>query len=253
MIRKIQEESGAKIDIEDDGSVNISAVSGESMQTGDGRCPRLDRRGRGWSHLYWNSTTPGGLRLLCRNSAGKEGLVRTSQLADYQVMRPEDVVSVGDEITVMVIEVDPQGRVNLSRRAALSGEMPSAAELEHERTVAAVVVAVVVVLAVMVIVAGWAEAVIVAVMETVAAMVIVAGWAEAVIVAVMGTAIITCAAVVMVIAGVGSFGQRRPMSGGPGGPRGPGGPGGRGNAPRRDGNYGQRFRSPPGKNVIRVV
>jgi hypothetical protein len=38
----------------------------------------------------------------------------------------------------------------------------------------------------------------------------------------------------------GSFGQRRPMSGGPGGPSGPGGPGGRGNAPRRDGNYGQR-------------
>src|SRR5437660_1774090 len=48
-------------------------------------------------------------------------------------MRPEDVVSVGDEITVMVIEVDPQGRVNLSRRAALSGEMPSQAELDSER------------------------------------------------------------------------------------------------------------------------
>src|SRR5260370_4622468 len=48
-------------------------------------------------------------------------------------MRPEDVVSVGDEITVMVTEVDQQGRVNLSRRAALSGEMPSAADLENER------------------------------------------------------------------------------------------------------------------------
>jgi polyribonucleotide nucleotidyltransferase len=64
---------------------------------------------------------------------GKEGLVRTSQLADYQVMRPDDVVSVGDEITVMAIEVDPQGRINLSRRAALSGELPSSAELESER------------------------------------------------------------------------------------------------------------------------
>ena len=39
----------------------------------------------------------------------------------------------GDEITVMVIEVDPQGRINLSRRAALSGEMPSAEEIEAER------------------------------------------------------------------------------------------------------------------------
>ena len=64
---------------------------------------------------------------------GKEGLVRISQLADYHVNRPEDVVSVGDEITVMVIEVDPQGRINLSRRAALSGEMPSPAELEADR------------------------------------------------------------------------------------------------------------------------
>jgi polyribonucleotide nucleotidyltransferase len=64
---------------------------------------------------------------------GKEGLVRTSQLADYHVNRPEDVVSVGDEITVMVIEVDPQGRINLSRRAALSGEMPTQEELDAER------------------------------------------------------------------------------------------------------------------------
>jgi polyribonucleotide nucleotidyltransferase len=59
--------------------------------------------------------------------------VRLSQLADYPVNRPEDVVSPGDEITVMVIEVDPQGRINLSRKAALSGEMPTAAELEAER------------------------------------------------------------------------------------------------------------------------
>jgi polyribonucleotide nucleotidyltransferase len=64
---------------------------------------------------------------------GKEGLVRLSQMADYHVNRAEDVVSVGDEITVMVVEVDPQGRINLSRRAALSGEMPSAEELEADR------------------------------------------------------------------------------------------------------------------------
>jgi polyribonucleotide nucleotidyltransferase len=64
---------------------------------------------------------------------GKEGLVRTSQLADYHINRPEDVVAPGDEITVMVIELDPQGRINLSRRAALSGEMPTAEELEAER------------------------------------------------------------------------------------------------------------------------
>ena len=132
-IRKIQEESGAKIDIEDDGTVNISATSGEAMQTAIDAVRALTEE------VEVGRIYTGTVRRLVDFGAfveilpGKEGLVRTSQLADYQVMRPEDVVSVGDEITVMVIEVDPQGRVNLSRRAALSGEMPSAAELEHER------------------------------------------------------------------------------------------------------------------------
>jgi len=48
---------------------------------------------------------------------GKEGLVRIGELADYHVPTVEDVVSVGDEIMVVVLEVDRQGRVNLSMRA----------------------------------------------------------------------------------------------------------------------------------------
>ena len=133
MIRKIQEESGAKIDIEDDGSVNISASSGEAMQHAMDAVRALTEE------VEVGRIYTGTVRRLVDFGAfveilpGKEGLVRTSQLADYQVMRPEDVVSVGDEITVMVIEVDPQGRVNLSRRAALSGELPSQAELDSER------------------------------------------------------------------------------------------------------------------------
>jgi len=133
MIRKIQEESGAKIDIEDDGSVNISATSGEAMQHAMDAVRALTE------DIEVGRIYTGTVRRLVDFGAfveilpGKEGLVRTSQLADYQVMRPEDVVSVGDEITVMVIEVDPQGRVNLSRRAALSGEMPSQAEMDSER------------------------------------------------------------------------------------------------------------------------
>src|SRR5438876_1831664 len=133
MIRKIQEESGAKIDIEDDGTVNISAVSGDAMQLA------LDTVRALTEEVEVGRIYTGTVRRLVDFGAfveilpGKEGLVRTSQLADYQVMRPEDVVSVGDEITVMVIEVDPQGRINLSRRAALSGELPSQAELDSER------------------------------------------------------------------------------------------------------------------------
>ncbi len=133
MIRKIQEESGAKIDIEDDGSVNISATSSEAMQQAMDAVRALTEE------IEVGRIYTGTVRRLVDFGCfveilpGKEGLVRTSQLADYQVMRPEDVVSVGDEITVMVIEVDAQGRVNLSRRAALSGEMPSQAELDSER------------------------------------------------------------------------------------------------------------------------
>ncbi len=133
MIRKIQEESGAKIDIEDDGSVNISASSGDAMQHAMDAVRALTEEvevGRIYTGTVRRLVDFG---VFVEILPGKEGLVRTSQLADYQVMRPEDVVSVGDEITVMVIEVDPQGRVNLSRRAALSGELPSQAELDSER------------------------------------------------------------------------------------------------------------------------
>ena len=133
VIRRIQEESGAKIDIEDDGSVHISAVTEDGMQRAMNAVRALTEE------VEVGKIYNGVVRRLVDFGAfveilpGKEGLVRTSQLADYHVNRPEDVVSPGDEITVMVIEVDPQGRVNLSRRAALSGEMPSQEELDAER------------------------------------------------------------------------------------------------------------------------
>jgi polyribonucleotide nucleotidyltransferase len=60
---------------------------------------------------------------------GKEGLVRIGELADYRVPTVEDVVQVGDEIQVMVMEIDNLGRINLSRRAVLEGTSPE--ELEE--------------------------------------------------------------------------------------------------------------------------
>src|SRR5262245_61505230 len=58
---------------------------------------------------------------------GKEGLVHISELANYRVPRVEDVVNIGDEVKVLVTEIDRQGRINLSRRALLEpgeGEEP---------------------------------------------------------------------------------------------------------------------------------
>ena len=57
---------------------------------------------------------------------GKEGLVRIGELADYHVPTVEDVVQVGDEIMVVVIEIDRQGRVNLSRKAAMQRHLAKA-------------------------------------------------------------------------------------------------------------------------------
>jgi polyribonucleotide nucleotidyltransferase len=133
VVRRIQEESGAKIDIDDDGTIHISSVTEEGMQRAMDAVRALTEE------VEVGKIYNGVVRRLVDFGAfveilpGKEGLVRTSQLADYHVNRPEDVVSAGDEITVMVIEVDPQGRINLSRRAALSGEMPTAEELEADR------------------------------------------------------------------------------------------------------------------------
>ncbi len=132
-IRKIQEESGAKIDIEEDGLVNISATTAEGMQRAMDSVRALTEEvevGKIYTGIVKRIVDFGAFVEIL---PGKEGLVRTSQLADYHVNRPEDVVQLGDEITVMVIEVDPQGRVNMSRRAALSGEMPSAAEINADR------------------------------------------------------------------------------------------------------------------------
>jgi polyribonucleotide nucleotidyltransferase len=132
-IRRIQDETGAKIDIDEDGLVHIASASPEGMERAVNAVRALTEE------VELGKIYTGVVRRLVDFGAfveilpGKEGLVRTSNLADYFVSRPEEVVQVGDEITVMVIEVDPQGRINLSRRAALSGEMPSAEELEAER------------------------------------------------------------------------------------------------------------------------
>ncbi len=132
-IRRIQDESGAKIDIDDDGTVHISSTSSVGMNRALNAVRALTEE------VEVGKIYTGIVRRLVDFGAfveilpGKEGLVRTSQLADYHINRPEDVVAPGDEITVMVIELDPQGRINLSRRSALSGEMPTAEELEAER------------------------------------------------------------------------------------------------------------------------
>ncbi len=121
MIRSITEETKATIDVENDGTVIIGSTSEEGAQKAIKIIEDLTR------DIEVGATYTGKVTRVINIGAfveilhGKEGMVHISELADYRVPSVEDVVKVGDEITVMVTEIDRMGRVNLSRRAVLQG------------------------------------------------------------------------------------------------------------------------------------
>jgi len=119
MIRKIQEETQTEINVEDDGTVEIAAVSGENSRKAITWIESLTREVEVGALYLGKVTRIMGFGAFVEILPGKEGLVRIGELADYHVPTVEDVVSVGDEVMVVVTEVDRQGRVNLSRKAAM--------------------------------------------------------------------------------------------------------------------------------------
>jgi DNA polymerase III epsilon subunit family exonuclease len=119
MIRKIQEETQTEINVEDDGTVEIAAVSGENSRKAIQWIESLTREVEIGALYLGKVTRIMGFGAFVEILPGKEGLVRIGELADYHVPTVEDVVSVGDEVMVVVTEVDRQGRVNLSRKAAM--------------------------------------------------------------------------------------------------------------------------------------
>ncbi len=119
VIRKIQEETGTEINVEDDGTVQIAAVSGENSRKAVQWIESLTRDVEIGGLYLGKVTRIMGFGCFVEILPGKEGLVRIGELADYHVPTVEDVVSVGDEVMVVVTEIDRQGRVNLSRKAAM--------------------------------------------------------------------------------------------------------------------------------------
>ncbi|MCI0584629.1 MAG: polyribonucleotide nucleotidyltransferase [Chloroflexi bacterium] len=119
MIRKIQEETQTEINVEDDGTVEIAAVSGENSRKAIQWIESLTREVEVGALYLGKVTRIMGFGAFVEILPGKEGLVRIGELADYHVPSVEDVVSVGDEVMVVVVEIDRQGRVNLSRKAAM--------------------------------------------------------------------------------------------------------------------------------------
>ena len=119
MIRKIVEETGAQIDIEDDGRVFIASNNGIAMQQAIAMIRDLTEDVEVGKIYKGKVTRIMGFGAFVEILPKKEGLIRIGQLADHRVEKVEDVVNIGDEIMVKVIEIDEKGRVNLSRKAAM--------------------------------------------------------------------------------------------------------------------------------------
>jgi polyribonucleotide nucleotidyltransferase len=121
MIRKITEETGAKIDIEDDGTVVIASVGGEGGEKARDFIlhlveePEVGKVYKGVVKRLMN------FGCFVEFLPGQEGLVHVSQLDVKHVGKVEDVVKEGDEIMVKLVEIDDMGRNNLSRKAVLDG------------------------------------------------------------------------------------------------------------------------------------
>jgi polyribonucleotide nucleotidyltransferase len=128
MIRKIQEETNTEINVEDDGSVEIAAVSGENARKAIQWIESLTRDVEVGGLYLGKVTRIMGFGAFVEILPGKEGLVRIGELADYHVPTVEDVVALGDEVMVVVTEIDRQGRINLSRKAAMQRHLARAAE-----------------------------------------------------------------------------------------------------------------------------
>lgn len=120
-IRALQEKTGTKIDIEEDGTVYIAAVEGTGAKAAIeeiealGESPEIGRIYTGKVVRVEN------FGAFVEILPGTDGLVHISQLDSERVNSVEDVVGMGDEITVMITDIDPMGKIRLSRQAVLEG------------------------------------------------------------------------------------------------------------------------------------
>ena len=119
-IKKLVEESGCEIDIEDDGTVNIFSVTAEGMKIARDAILGMTAEAEPGKIYRGKVVTIKEFGAFVEFLPGKDGLVHISELANFRVKKTEDIVKVGDEITVKCLGVDEKGRVRLSRRAAMA-------------------------------------------------------------------------------------------------------------------------------------
>ena len=123
MIRSIIEETGAQIDVEDDGRIFITTADAQGAAMAQQRIEGLTREIKVGEVFEGKVVRIMPYGAFVNLTPGKDGMVHVSELAEGRVENVEDVLKIGDEIKVMVIEVEGgTGKVSLSRRAVLTGE-----------------------------------------------------------------------------------------------------------------------------------
>ena len=133
VVRGIQERTGVKIDIQDDGTIFIAGSDGPMVARAIAEVQGLTESPE-VGRVYTGKVTriePYGV--FVEFLPGRDGLVHISQLADHRVDKPEDEVSMGDEIMVMVTDAPSDGKVRLSRQAVLEGWTAEEARAKDRR------------------------------------------------------------------------------------------------------------------------
>ncbi len=118
-IRSIVDETGVKIDIEDDGTVLLASTDGPASERAQEMIRRLVEEPEVGKIYLGKVTRVESYGAFVEILPKQEGLIHISQLADYRVRAVEDIVSLGDEVMVMVVDIDPEGKIKLSRQAVL--------------------------------------------------------------------------------------------------------------------------------------
>jgi polyribonucleotide nucleotidyltransferase len=121
MIRALQEETHTKIDIDDDGTVFIAAIDGKDEAAARERIEALTETPQIGRIYTGKVTRVADFGAFVEILPGLDGMVHISQLDSERVNKVEDICSLGDELTVMVTNIDEGGKVRLSRQAVLEG------------------------------------------------------------------------------------------------------------------------------------
>ncbi len=122
VINKIIEETGVTIDIEDDGLVMICSTDAEGMAKAVTWVKDLTREFEVGEIIKGKAVRFLDFGVFVELAPGRDGMVHVSNMAPYRVGKPNDMLNIGDEVTVRIAEIDDQGRVNLSMNGLTENE-----------------------------------------------------------------------------------------------------------------------------------